>query len=101
MNKNEKELRRLRELGYGIYIFNKLRKISKQINNADTHYCNGDYTEQQHGIRLDRLMRRAQILADNIGFLAYHQSDPRGCSLYLITKQQHKIGQYSGGLAIC
>lgn len=56
------------------------------------------------------LRRLAIIMAKHPAFVSYHQSDPRGCALYLVSKsdlvghdgEQLPVDQYyTRGLAVC
>ena len=51
-------------------------------------------------------LKRASAIATVHGMTIYHQTDPRGCALYLIRPGDVPIGQcvtgyYSRGIAIC
>lgn len=81
----------------------KLREISRKLHRLDEGDCNGRYSERAQkaaDTRTENLEKSACELAAIFGLLAYHQSDPRGCSLYLITEEQKKSGDYSRGVGI-
>lgn len=126
-------LRRLQEMGFTFEEAQKLRRIEMTLQDWAEQECgNGDnyaswsierdeatgkpfrciYPHQgkarKHAIA-DResgaLRRLAQIMADKPDLEAYHQSDPRGCALYIVRKSD--IGEadinsvYTRGLAVC
>ena len=52
------------------------------------------------------LSKVESIMADKPGFRAYHQTDPRGCSLYIIRPGDIEPGEniralYNRGIALC
>jgi len=52
------------------------------------------------------LKRLGKIMADHPDFLAYHQTDCRGCNLYILRKSQVAAGEsvesvYNRGVAVC
>jgi len=52
------------------------------------------------------LKRLGKIMADYPDFLAYHQTDCRGCNLYILRKSQVAAGEsvesvYNRGVAVC
>ena len=78
-----------------------LQRISHRLHQLDEHACNWGLSERQEK-RADRLGEQAQEIAKKYGFNAYHQSDPRGWSLYLVSPQLVPIdAHYPEGLAIC
>jgi hypothetical protein len=82
----------------------QLQKISRSLHRLDEISCNCGKTPQQEK-REENLEKQAQSIAKEHGFIAYHQSDPRGWSLYLVKPEQ--IGTYSieavydRGIAVC
>lgn len=70
--------------------YNWLRRQAALLQSLDEQYCNGEVSEGTFetaeaihmGITLGKL---CQWDAANLGYHIYHQSDPRGCSLYLDT----------------
>jgi hypothetical protein len=85
-----------------LYCYRELLKISRNLNRIDCNRCNGyqnERKEQREEEREVELMKRANIIAKRGELRAYHQSDPRGCSLYLIRKGQEE--NYNNGEAIC
>lgn len=95
----------LARLGVTRYQWFELRKLCRQLHKLDEMACNGDIqcddrTNQWYRFHSDKygtptiqgnvlrvqpidLVRHADLIASKHGLRAYHQSDPRGCSLYL------------------
>ena len=74
------------------WLFRDLQKLSRQVHKIDENMCNG-YRNEQDELKAEKkqkkLLLKATEIAESLGFKIYHQSDPRGCSLYLITQQQN------------
>ena len=81
-----------------VYVTGELKKLSHQLNNLYTQNCNVGLTDRQNK-RQDRLQNRAAELAAQIGFACYHQTDPRGASIYLIDDTMGN-SNYSDGVVI-
>jgi len=84
------------------YIMTKLSKKAKSLHTLDTNACNCELTPRQN-TRVCNLLVEASTLANELGFNLFHQSDPRGASLYLIPKNwdNEKIrSQYPDGIMI-
>ena len=95
--------RNLVELAKGVSINDALllQRISHRLHQLDEHACNWGLSERQEK-RNDRLEEPAGNIAQNYNLVAYHQSDPRGWSLYLVKPELQPIDQhYPEGLAIC
>lgn len=76
----------------------ELKSISKSLNNIGVADCNyGDNPRRTK--REERLVERAKLLAGELGFSIYYQTDPRGCSLYLITEDM-RGHNYNSGMAL-
>ena len=95
----------LNKLGLSSYAWSELKKIATRLHKIDEDCCNGyvqhdEVTNRWHRYREDRygsptiigselrytpdtLLARAQEVVSRYNLKAYHQSDPRGCSLYL------------------
>ena len=82
-----------------INVYNRLKPIAKKLSNLDIKSCNGDITDEKYDLQADKLMTQADGLAEQIDLIAYHQSDPRGCSLYLIDSTMDD-STYNRGIAI-
>jgi len=89
---------KINELRNYTYIYRELLRISKSLNQLATNDCNYGLTARQEK-REDNLFKKAQQLAKQVGLKAYHQGDPRGCSLYLIDKTMDDT-TYNNGIAI-
>jgi len=76
-----------------------LQKISKSLHRSDEDACNYGLTHSQE-VRKLHLLEKAQAIATMYGLVAYHQGDPRGCSLYLVTHIQADDDDYTNGVAI-
>lgn len=81
----------------------KLQQISRSLHRLDENSCNYGLTERQEK-REERLEKTAESIAKEYGFVSYHQSDPRGWSLYLVNpktlegKDIHS--EYDRGMAV-
>ncbi len=90
--------------GIGASDVARFQKISRSLSHLDELSCSQELTHRQE-TRSDNLEKQATALAKPYGLLSYHQSDPRGWSLYLVTTEQllgHSIdAAYSRGLGVC
>lgn len=77
-----------------------LQRISHRLHQLDENACNYGLSERQEK-RVDRLKKQAHDIANKYGLNAYHQSDPRGWSLYLVPPDITPSRDYTQGLAIC
>ena len=87
----------IRELARFEYHLHELRKISKALHTQDENACNYGLTKRQE-TRVENLEKRAADIAEWYGLKAYHQGDPRGCSLYLI--EEGMENSYHNGVCI-
>lgn len=87
------------EFGYTVEIYRQLLRISKTLHKLDENACNYELSKSQV-TRGKNLMIKAEALAQEIGLHAYNQSDPRGCSLYLVKSLKNANSNYSSGTAI-
>ena len=100
----------LAKLGVSRHTWYELRRICRQLHKLDEMACNGeiqcdDSTDQWYRYQPDQygtptikgnplrtqpidLVRFANIIAEKHGLKAFHQSDPRGCSLYLYNEEE-------------
>jgi hypothetical protein len=76
----EKEFRTLARFRY---LWPELLKISKGLRGLYCAACNGDLTKRQE-TRTKTLQSKAEQTAKEFGLTVHHQTDPRGCALYLI-----------------
>jgi hypothetical protein len=86
------------EISKCFYCFNELKKLSHKIHHQDENACNYGLTSRQEKM-LENYLIKAEKLADELGLKAYHQGDPRGCSLYLIDETMNNTN-YNNGIAI-
>lgn len=77
-----------------------LQRISHRLHQLDENACNYGLTERQEK-RSDRLEKQAQDIATIYNLRAYHQSDPRGWSLYLVPPELNIESQYDRGYGVC
>lgn len=88
----------LSSLGSKISIIDKLRKISRSISKLDCASCNYELSKRQE-TRRKNLLNRAKELAKLLKLQIYHQSDPRGVALYLVTEDMDHTN-YNHGIAL-
>ena len=95
---------RLCNIRYARYAFKRLASISKSINRIDCNSCNGYHDEKDEisdDKRRDRLLNMAKDIAkEYLELEIYHQSDPRGYSLYLVDATCNNASNYTNGVAI-
>ena len=77
-----------------------LQRISHRLHQLDENACNWGLTERQEK-RVDRLEAQAEEIAQRYNLRAYHQTDPRGWSLYLIRAGENAEIDYSTEPAVC
>ena len=77
-----------------------LQRISHRLHQLDEHSCNWGLSDRQEK-RVDRLESQAREIASRYNLVAYHQSDPRGWSLYLVPPELNVDSQYDQGLGVC
>ena len=82
----------------------QLQKIARSLHRIDEDNCYYEQSDKRDK-RREALERAAESIAKEYGFISYHQSDPRGWSLYLVKPaqlQEYKIGAiYNRGIAVC
>ena len=88
----------IKEIQQISYVWRELLKIGNSLHRLDENNCNYGLTERQKK-RIKKLEEKAERLAESIGLKAYHQEDPRGCSLYLIDESMDN-SNYNQGVAI-
>ena len=79
----------------------QLKPISRKLNALGVRACNGvsESQETRDATSEAKLTKRADLLAQDLGLRFYHQTDPRGCSVYLIDENMDD-STYSRGIAI-
>lgn len=80
----------------------KTYRVSQAYLNGNGEYKHWPTPDRETGA----LRRLAVIMAAHGELIAYHQTDPRGCALYILRKsdirENEKIGfVYSRGIAVC
>lgn len=118
----------LRNHGIGQMQVDTLLRCSRALHTWAEHECNGDierddttgktyrvygYNDPLGAINRSRTpdreagaLKRAAAIAEDNGMTIYHQTDPRGCCLYLIRPGDVPAGSdpgscYSNGIAVC
>ena|ERR1019366_1291302 len=86
-------------LGITANQYNWLRRKGEALSKADADYCNGDVftMEEEYDCAKNVLMGKVRTYIDGISVYvlwSYHQSDPRGCALYL-SKEPISADSYS------
>lgn len=125
--KTLKLIDRLRDMGFSFEEAQSLRRIEMTLGRWGEAECNGDiqrdettgktyrhyghntagpfYTVKTADREKGALKRLAAIMANHPALVAYHQTDPRGCSLYIVNRAE--LGNlpidasYTRGLAVC
>ncbi len=88
-----------------------LQKIARRLHKRDEYACSylvGDNSQAAYEKwfrATEAIERKAPKIAERYGFIAYHQSDCRGWSLYLVKPEQlgpyHIEVAYDRGIAVC
>ncbi len=93
---------KMQKISQTIQVYLKLSKISRRLHSIDERTCNGvsEITEKSLNTQSKNLMIEANELAAILGVYAYHQSDPRGCALYLVKDITTADSRYNNGIAI-
>lgn len=114
----------LLNMGFKDHEINTLLRAQKTLHTWDEHECNGviqrdEDTNKPYWYNADSgkkicpapdresgAMKRVEAIAAKHGVTAYHQCDPRGCSLYLVRSSDVPAGAgiggyYSRGIALC
>jgi hypothetical protein len=82
-----------------IEAYRRLLPIAHKLHKIAEANCN--YEESKARATRERnLLTEAEIIAGWIGYKVYHQTDPRGCSLYLVEKREGASANYTNGIAI-
>lgn len=74
---------KIQEYSEAIELFRRLQPIAKTIHRLDENSCNYELSKSQE-TRLTNLLEKATRTAAIFGLRIYHQSDPRGASLYIM-----------------
>lgn len=92
-----------------------IQKISRSLHRIDENDCNGysnwrgdwdEIAEKRAEKRCENLEAKGKLIADKYGLIFYHQSDPRGWSVYLVHPEKlngYKVDSMysSAGIAVC
>jgi len=65
----------------------KLVRIAHSLETLDVRSCNYGLSEKEEN-RVTNLEEKANAICKEFGAVAYHQSDPRGCSLYVVNPNE-------------
>lgn len=88
---NEHRLIACERLEITVNQYNYLRRISNDLNQIDCDNCNGDLTESEYEDKEQDLLNQLGEYLTKIkrpfSLFEYHQTDPRGASLYMDTKE--------------
>jgi hypothetical protein len=61
----------------------QLLKLSKKLSKLDIDSCNGDITEDIYNDSVCKITIKINKICDTLSLFWYHQTDPRGVSLYI------------------
>ena len=86
------------ELNDAMWLIRRLQPIAKSLHRLDELACNQELTSRQEN-KVQKLVNEANEAAANLRLKVYHQSDPRGCSLYVIDYSMDNTN-YTNGVAI-
>jgi len=75
----------------------RILKIAKSLHRLDEKCCNVGFTSRDES-RWEGLEEAAEDAANLFGLTSYHQTDPRGGTLYFIEKGQGE--NYHNGILI-
>lgn len=80
-------------------LYTKLLRLSYKWTKLDTEKCNGDISDIDYDTTSLEIMTKITELLSRYSIYIYHQSDPRGVSLYL-GRERLASHNYTNGLAI-
>jgi len=90
---------KVQEIQHVTGVYRRLQKIAKTLHTLDENACNYELSKAQV-TRGENLMVQAEELAQTLDLHAYNQSDPRGCSLYLVESLENARIDYTSGVAV-
>jgi len=105
-NYNEHRERTSKDLGIDKNKYNALRRAALRISEADTNSANGadrmgrEYGDKEHKKDTRPNFKKIHKMAKKLGGHMYHQSDPRGASIYVGKKRMSQKDYNSKGHAI-
>lgn len=85
----------IQDLQFFVNRFERLKTISKKLHKQDENACNYGLTDKQEKL-VEKLETEAQEIAKELGFIFYHQGDPRGGTGYLIDNTMDDSNYYNG-----
>jgi hypothetical protein len=96
----------INSVSVSINVYKRLLPVASRLHKIAERQCNG-YTDTDWGRKQEArdvrkeasLLNKAISLALEVGLYIYHQTDPRGVSLYLIDNTMNDTN-YSNGIAI-
>ena len=81
-----------------VHAYKALQPIAKRLQTIYTHQCNGyDYKGME--AKCANLQTKANLICERIGLKCYHQTDPRGASIYIIDETMNDTN-YNQGICI-
>lgn len=83
--------------------YNSLRRFANELSQIDEESCNGAIDENLYEICESSAMERLSeylIKINRAFFYTYHQTDPRGASLYISNDEELANANYTNGIAI-
>jgi len=80
-------------------LYMALLRNSKRLSVLDVKTCNGEINDDDYTKKVNAIYKKITALSKEYGFDYYHQSDPRGVSLY-ISKEYIDGQNYNNGVAI-
>ena len=83
-------------LGISKNEYNALRRLAQALCTWDERRCNGDCTDEEYEAAVNAICDRLKRF--NLAF--FHQSDPRGCSLYVSNSKELNFRNYTDGVGI-
>lgn len=67
--------------------FNWFRRVGNELHRIYELNCNGEITEEAYEANTGVLYELADKKAQNLGLFIFYQTDPRGATIYLDTKE--------------
>lgn len=74
---------RLAKLGLGVGQIEELTCLARRLSRLDERSCNGEIDGDRYENAVDSALLRAADIVKPDDLSVYHQSDPRGASLYV------------------
>jgi len=76
-----------KSLGITVNQYNWLRRKGEALHKIYEQNCNGELTESDYEKTSNHFEREARVYAESLGLKIFFQSDPRGATIYLDTKE--------------